>query len=94
MGYPPSALMAALDVYAMKRRLVSRGCMGPEMWALRGIGAGSAFAAREVFLCMARALGPLAEQHRLVTWGVQADDVAATVFGESGAAVCDFTVAV
>ena len=44
LGCPPSALMAALDMYAMKRRLVFRGCVGPEMWALRGIGACRAFA--------------------------------------------------
>ena len=43
LGYPLSALMAALDMYAMKWRLVFRECVGPEMWARRGIGAGSAF---------------------------------------------------
>ncbi len=36
LGYPPSALMAALDMYAMKRPLVFRGCVGTEMRAPRG----------------------------------------------------------
>ena len=86
--------MAALDMYAMTRRLVFRGCVGPEMWALRGIGAGSAFATRQLFLVMARALGRLAAQRRLVSWSVQVDDVVAIVLGENGAAVCEPTVAV
>ncbi len=45
-------------------------------------------------MVMARALGRLAAQHRLVLWSVQVDDVAAMVLRESGAAVCDCTVAV
>ncbi len=36
LGYPPRALMAALGMYAMKRRLVFQECVGPEMWPLVG----------------------------------------------------------
>ncbi len=70
--------MAALETWATKRLLVFQGCMGLEMWALRGIGASSSFATREPFLVMGRALGRLAPQHPLVRWSVQVDDVAAT----------------
>ena len=36
----------------------------------------------------------LAAQHRLVLWSAQVDDVAATVLGDDGAAVCNQSVAV
>ncbi len=87
LGYLPSALVAALDTYVMKRRSVFRERLGPEMRPLRGIVAGSAFATRKLFLVMARALGRLAAQHRVVLWSVQVDDVAATILGEDSAAV-------
>ena len=66
MGYPWDPLLMALDMYAMDRRLVFRGCVGPSMRARRGIGAGSATATRELALVMMRALDRLHAQYSTV----------------------------
>jgi hypothetical protein len=52
----------ALDMYSMERRLVFRGCVGPGLFARRGIGAGSATATRELAMVTMRALNRLAVQ--------------------------------
>ena len=82
MGYPWGPLLMALDMYAMDRRLVFRGCVGPSTRARRGIGAGSATATRELALVMIRALDCLHAQYSTVWWCVQVDDVSATVPGK------------
>ncbi len=43
---------------------------------------------------MARSLGRLAAQHRLVLWSAQVDDIFATILGVDVAVVCEATVIV
>ncbi len=79
LGYPPALILASLRMYAMQRRFVVRGCIGKTRVPRRGIGAGSAFATREMVIVMARSMERLECMHRAAIWNVQVDDVAATV---------------
>ncbi len=70
MCYLADPILASLCVFAMKRRLVYRGCVGGEMHPKRGIGAGSAFATRELYVVMARSMERLQSTCRSVVWNV------------------------
>ncbi len=61
MVYPADAILTSLGMYAMNRRLVYRGCVGKDMYPNRGIGAGSAFATRELLRDHGEVYGKAAE---------------------------------
>jgi hypothetical protein len=87
LGYPWAPLLMALDMYSWARRLVFRGCVAGSLFPTRGIGAGSAFATRELFVVMSATLARLHAQYSTVYWNVQVDDISATVPGRSEAEV-------
>ena len=77
-GYPCDVLAWGLSMYGWRTRLVFRKCVTAEMFPMRGIAAGSAFATTELWLLLAGSLGRLTRRFPLVVFCLHVDDLSAT----------------
>ena len=75
-------IAASLATYGFRRRLVYRGYVSKELWARRGITAGSPFAIGDLWLVCSDLMHQIFELFPKVVFGVHVDDFSYSTEGE------------